>query len=130
MRRETSNSRFRGKKIIVGECANNFCFLRMAYELDNESMQCGRLVANLVNMRIVAIKTIVFEKNEMVLFSVESYCKSTESFRVFFQQALSILNDSIGVFWEEMKKTSEPQTHQQGIMCTAISARKESTTLS
>lgn len=73
-------------------------FLRMAYELGNESMQCGRLVADLVNMRIVAIKTIVFEENEMVLFFVESYCKSTESFRAFFQRALSILNDSISPY--------------------------------
>ena len=131
-RREDGEIQFKiqGSTILAGECANGFCYLRMAYELGKESIPAGRLVANLVQKSIVAIKTIVYEDNEMVLFSVESYCNSTDSFRPFFQRALSILRDSTGLFWEEMEKASEQQTNQQGLMDTTISTPKESTILS
>lgn len=130
--REDGDIQFKiqGSTLFAGECANGFCYLRMAYELGNESIQAGWLVANLVQKRIVAIKTIVYEDNEMILFSVESYCNSTDSFRPFFQRALSILSDSTGLFWEELKKASEQQAHQQGLMNTTISSPKESTILS
>ena len=131
-RREDGEIQFKiqGSTILARECANGFCYLRMAYELGKESIPAGRLVANLVQKSIVAIKTIVYEDNEMVLFSVESYCNSTDSFRPFFQRALSILRDSTGLFWEEMEKASEQQTNQQGLMDTTISTPKESTILS
>lgn len=101
----------------------------MAYALDNESIQNVRLVAKLIQKRIVAIKTIVYE-DKMYLFSVESYCNSTDSFRTFFHRALSILSDSTGLFWEEMKNSSEQQAHQQGLVDTTKSTPQERTILS
>ena len=106
--------KIQGSTLFAGECANGFCYLRIAYELRNEEIPAGRLVANLVNKRIIAIKTIVYEDDDLVLFSVESYCNGTDSFRPFFQRALSILNDSTVIFREEMNKASEQQAHQQG----------------
>ena len=131
-RRDDGDIQFKiqGSTLFAGECANGFCYLRMAYELGNESIQVGRLVANLVQKRIVAIKAIVYEDNEMVLFSVESYCNRTDSFRPFFQRALPILSDSTGLFWEEMNKASEQQASQQGLMDMTISTPKEPTILS
>ena len=102
--------KIKGIKIVVGECAEGFVYTRVYYGLDSESIQAAMCAANDVNMAYVAVKTLIVEKIESLIFSVESYCIDVDVYRVFFQRSISILAESVDKFEEEMQKYSNRQS--------------------
>ena len=106
--------KIKGTRIVVGECAEGFVYTRAYYyDLDKESVQAGLYAANVVNLTYVAVKTIIVEENESLVFSVESFCNDIETYRAFFQRSVSILADSIEVFQKEIQKYSDRQASPQ-----------------
>lgn len=99
-----------GTRIVVGECAEGFVYTRVYYGLDSESIQAALCAANDVNMAYVAVKTLIVEKIESLIFSVETYCIDVDVYRVFFQRSISILAESVDKFEEEMQKCSDRQS--------------------
>lgn len=104
--------KIKGARIDVGECANGFVYTRVYYGLDKEDVISALYAANQVEKTYVAIKSIVSEENESLIFSVESYCLGVEVYRTFFQRSISIISDSIDTFREEMHKYDERQNSQ------------------
>lgn len=104
--------KIKGARIDVGECANGFVYTRIYYCLDKEDVISALYAANQVEKTYVAIKSIVSEENESLIFSVESYCLGVEVYRTFFQRSISIISDSIDTFREEMHKYDERQNSQ------------------
>lgn len=113
-------------KVIAVECVKGFFAIRVVYAIDKESFRAGLCAANIVNHTFVAVKTCLIEETDTLLFSVESYCKSIESYREFFHASLHILFYALGRFREEMDKLAE----QQDIETPAIPARNQSAMLS
>lgn len=105
--------KIQGTTITASKIANYFCSTRIYYNIDKESIQAGLYAANIVNQSFVAIKTLIKEDEGILIFSVESYCKSIEAYRDFFQSSLQILSESVEMFREEMSKISEYKEQQQ-----------------
>lgn len=99
-----------GTRIVVGECANGFVYTRVYYGLHKEHILAGLYAANVVNKTYVAVKSVITEENESLIFSVETYCIDVEVYRVFFQRSISILADSMDKFGEEMQKYIDSQS--------------------
>ena len=116
-----------GTTLNITEGAKGLCSIRVFYSIEKDLFWKGLYAANIVNQTIVVVKTLLIEENETLIFSVESYCKTVESFREQFHTSLNILNYSIEQFREEMDKLSEPQTDKQGVRNTSMAATKEST---
>lgn len=100
----------KGTRLVVGECANGFVYTRVYYGFDRKSIQTGLHAANAANMTYVAVKVIVAEESESVIFSVESYCLNIEVYRDFFRRSLSILADTIEKFRAEIQIYDDCQT--------------------
>ena len=99
-----------GTRIVVGECANGFVYTRVYYGLHKQHILAGLYAANVVNKTYVAVKSVITEENESLIFSVETYCIDVEVYRVFFQRSISILADSMDKFGEEMQKYIDSQS--------------------
>ena len=99
-----------GTRIVVGECAEGFVYTRVYYGLHKEDVLAGLYTTNVVNKAYVAVKSIINEEKELLIFSIESYCIDVDVYRVFFQRSISILADSVDKFEEEMQKCSDRQS--------------------
>ena len=102
--------KIKGTKIVVGECAEGFVYTRVYYGLHKQHILAGLYAANVVNKSYVAVKSVITEENESLIFSVETYCIDVEVYRVFFQRSISILADSMDKFGEEMQKYIDSQS--------------------
>ena len=122
--------KIKGTRVDVGECPSGFVYTRIYYGLDKEYVQAALYAANEVDKAYVAIKTLVVEENELLIFSVESYCKGAEVYREFFQRSLSILDDSIGRFHDEMHKLAEQQEKRDKLIDDRPQRKNESKMLS
>ena len=105
--------KIKGTRIVVGECAEGFVYTRVYYGLDNESIRTALYAANVISGAYVAVKALIVEEIESLIFSVESYCIDVETYRAFFQRSISILADSIEVFQKEIQKYSDRQASPQ-----------------
>lgn len=93
-----------GTTFSFGRCANGFVYGRLYYTIKKEDSWHSLLAAQDVELSIVAIKVMIHPNSETLLFSVESLCGDKESFRSFFNRALSILGESVGKFYDKMRE--------------------------
>ena len=86
--------KIKGTTFIFGVCANGFVYGRIYFNLRKRDKWPAIMAAQHVELSYIAIKTLVVTENESLIFSVESFCNTVDSFRLFFPRALSILSDS------------------------------------
>lgn len=96
--------KIKGTTFSFGRCANGFVYGRLYYSLKKEDFWQALLAAQDVELSLVAIKVMIHPNSETLLFSVESLCRDKESFRSFFNRALSILGESVGKFYDRMRE--------------------------
>lgn len=102
--------KIKGTRIEVGECAKGFVYTRIYYGLDKEDIQTALYAANQVEKSYVAIKILVAEENEALIFSVESFCQDVEVYRAFIQRSISIIADSMEKFRTEMQTFADAKS--------------------
>ena len=84
----------KGMVFAFGKCANGFVYGRLYYRMDPDDKWLAMQAAQYTEVSFVAIKVLVIPHRETILFSVESLCNDSESFRAFIHRAVSILAES------------------------------------
>ena len=125
--------KIKGTTFIFGVCANGFVYGRIYFNLRKRDKWPAIMAAQHVELSYIAIKTLVVTENESLIFSVESFCNTVDSFRLFFPRALSILSDSVGTFSEKFREYEADEECRLRECSDAILMKKklsENTTLS
>lgn len=93
-----------GTTFTYGTCAKGFVYGRLYYNLDRVDKWKALLAAQHVDLSYVAIKTLVVPENDSLIFSVESLCDSSETFKLFFNRSIYILSDSVKAYTQKMQE--------------------------
>ena len=113
-----------GTTFTFGTCAKGFVYGRIYYRLKSEDKWPAIIAAQHVELSYVAIKTLVIPENESLIFSVESLCGSRETFRTFFNRALSILSDSVEMFKTKFHEYGESEERKDREYHDAVQLQK------
>ena len=97
----------KGMVFTFGKCAKGFVYGRLYYKMDPDDKWLAMQAAQYTEVSFVAIKVLVIPHKETVLFSVESLCNDSESFRSFIHRAVSILTDSTTRYHAKLKELKE-----------------------
>lgn len=95
-----------GTIFTFGRCGNGFVYGRAYYQIDKEDYMNALFAAQDVELSLVAIKVMISPNNQSLIFSVESLCGDSATFRIYFNRALSILSSSINHFSDKMREVS------------------------
>ena len=94
--------KIQGTVFTFGKNSNGFVFARIAYDLMPERRVQAMQIARQTELSFVAVKVLIIPENDTELFSVESLCNDTETYRTFIHRSLSILSDSVRFFNKKM----------------------------
>lgn len=106
--------KIKGTELRVGEFTGGFVYTRIYYNMDDMVTEFN--AANEVNKSVVAVKALVFQEEDLLLFSVESYCHNVQGYREFFQRSIAILRHSLDKFGVEVQKFQEAQNKPSPII--------------
>lgn len=105
-----------GTTFTYGTCARGFVYGRLYFNLNGVDKWKALLAAQHVDLSYVAIKTLVVPENDSLIFSVESLCGSSETFKLFFNRSIYILSDSVKTFSQKIHELEDdPECEDVGI---------------
>jgi len=95
-----------GKVFAFGKCTEGFVYARLYYEMNPDDKWNAMQAAQYTEVSFKGIKVMLVPHKKLIMFSVESLCIDSESFRLFIKLAMKTLSDSVTRFYERMATLS------------------------
>lgn len=104
-----------GKVFAFGKCTEGFVYARLCYEMNPDDKWNAMQAAQYTEASYKGIKVLLVPHKKLIMFSVESLCIDSESFRLFIKLAMKILSESVNRFYERMNALSVENQSKRGI---------------